>query len=57
MGQFAHQYEILLSDEIPRIKIEHPAAAIYAKRQWRHNNCFLDTNAKLKELGVEPVNW
>jgi uracil-DNA glycosylase len=56
-GNFAHQYEILLSDEIPRIKIEHPAAAIYAKRQWRHNNCFLDTNAKLKELGVEPVNW
>jgi uracil-DNA glycosylase len=56
-GNFAHQYEILLSDEIPRIKIEHPAASIYAKRPWRHNNCFLDTNAKLKELGVEPINW
>jgi len=56
-GSFAHQYEQLLDDAIPRIKAEHPVAASYKKRKWKHNYCFIQANKELEKLGVEPIKW
>jgi len=57
MGKMAQQYAQLIDDTSPIIKVEHPAAALYAKRLWDHQNCFLRVNEELNALNVEPIEW
>lgn len=37
--------------------IEHPAAAAYGKRAWKHNNVFNNINRILTKQGSKPIEW
>jgi len=57
-GKQAQQYKNLFVDECPVIEAEHPIAGAYAGRKdWIHNNCFLEANKELEKLGIKPVDW
>jgi uracil-DNA glycosylase len=56
-GKHAQSIRGLVSSENPIVETEHPAAAIYEGRKWKHNNCFIEVNTQLKRLGVEEIDW
>jgi len=39
------------------IKAEHPAAASYNNRDWKHNNCFSQINNYLDDYNLNMINW
>lgn len=57
-GKQAQAYKTLIADECPVIEAEHPIAGAYAgRKEWLHNNCFLQANEELVKLKVQEVNW
>jgi uracil-DNA glycosylase len=53
MGAEAQKLEKIASRNHLVIKTEHPAAASYGERAWRHNDCFIKANEYLKE----EIKW
>ncbi len=49
--------QFIVNPEHLIIECEHPAAALYQNREWKHNDCFNKCNDYLKKNGIEPIKW
>lgn len=57
-GSHAKEYDKYITKGInTSILCEHPVAASYASRQWDNNDCFLQVNRILKDLGEKEIIW
>jgi len=58
IGTSAKSYKPLFTNKTFKIlECEHPAAALYKKRKWEHNNVFKDLTDWHKKTNNIQINW
>ena len=56
-GNHAKAYKSMINKKHMILEAEHPAYAAREGREWKHDNCFSETNKILKEYGREQIEW
>lgn len=56
-GKKAQEWEDFVPSNAVKIKVAHPAAAVYTGGVWNHNNVFPDISKAVKEIFDYDIEW